>query len=46
MLLDPAGIYFIWVLRRFQDYFIYTESIIYQRWAKTREPGDKPPDHL
>ena len=22
------------------------ESIFHQKWAKTREPGVKPPDHL
>ena len=29
----------------FQDYFTYIEPIVHQRWAKTGEPGEKPPDH-
>ena len=33
--------FFIWVLRPFQEYFIYIEPIIHQRWAKTGEPGEK-----
>ena len=37
---------FIWVLRPFQEYFTYIEPIVHQRWAKTGEPGEKPPDHL
>ena len=36
---------FIWVLRPLQEYFIYIKPIIHQRWVKTREPGEKPPDH-
>ena len=38
--------FFIWVLWPFQEYFTYIEPIIHQRWAKTGEPGEKPPDHL
>ena len=37
--------FFIWVLGPFQEYFTYIEPIIHQRWPKTREPGEKPPDH-
>ena len=37
--------FFIWVLRPFQEYFTYIEPIVHQRWAKTGEPGEKPPDH-
>ena len=37
--------YLIWVLRPFQEYFTYIEPIVHQRWAKTGEPGEKPPDH-
>ena len=29
----------------FQEYFTYIELIVLQRWAKTGEPGEKPPDH-
>ena len=29
----------------FQEYFTYIEPIVHQRWAKTGEPGEKPPDH-
>ena len=32
-------------LRPFQKYFTYIEPIVHQRWAKTGEPGEKPPDH-
>ena len=32
-------------LRPFQEYFTYIEPIVHRRWAKTREPGEKPPDH-
>ena len=32
-------------LRPFQEYFTYIEPIVHQRWAKTGEPGEKPPDH-
>ena len=35
----------IWVLRPFQEYFTYIEPIVHRRWAKTGEPGEKPPDH-
>ena len=38
-------IYLIWVLRPFQEYFTYIEQVVHQRWAKTGEPGEKPPDH-
>ena len=38
-------IFFIWVLQPFQEYFTYIEPIAHQRWVKTREPGEKPPDH-
>ena len=38
--------FLIWVLLPFQEYFTYIELIVHQRWAKTREPGEKPPDHL
>ena len=37
--------FFIWVLRPFQEYFTYIEPIFHQRRAKTREPGEKSPDH-
>ena len=37
--------FLIWVLRPFQEYFTYIEPIIHRRWAKTGEPGEKPPDH-
>ena len=33
----------IWVLRPFQEHFTYIEPIVYQRWAKTGVPGEKPP---
>ena len=36
--------FFIWVLRPFQEYFTYIELIVHRRWAKTGEPGEKPPD--
>ena len=29
--------FFIWVLRPFQEYFIYIKLMVHQRWAKTRE---------
>ena len=32
-------------LRPFQEYFTYIETTVHQRWAKTGEPGEKPPDH-
>ena len=35
----------IWVLWPLQEYFNYIEPIVYQRWAKTGEPGEKPPDY-
>ena len=35
----------IWVLRPFQEYFTYIEPIVHRRWAKTGEPGEKPPDY-
>ena len=28
-----------------QEYFTYIELGVHQRWAKTGEPGEKPPDH-
>ena len=37
--------FWIWVLRPFQEYFTYIEPIVHRRWAKTGEPGEKPPDH-
>ena len=37
--------FFIWILWPFQEYFSYIEPIVYQRRAKTEEPGGKPPDH-
>ena len=38
--------FFFWgVLRPFQEYFTYIEPIVHQRWAKTGEPREKPPDH-
>ena len=37
--------FLIWVLRPFQEYSTYIEPIVHQRWAKTGEPGEKPPDH-
>ena len=37
--------FLIWVLWPFQEYFTYVELIIHQRWAKTEEPEEKPPDH-
>ena len=30
----------IWDLRPFQEYFTYIESIVNQRWTKTRVPGE------
>ena len=41
-----ADFFLIWVLRPFQEYFTYIEPIVHQTWAKTRGPGEKPPDHL
>ena len=38
-------VFFIWVIRSFQEYFTYIELIVHQMWVKTREPGEKPPDH-
>ena len=35
--------FLIWILRPFQIYFTYIELNVHQRWAKTREPGEKPP---
>ena len=40
-----TNLFFIWVLRPFQEYINYIEPIVHQRWAKTREPGEKTPDH-
>ena len=41
--------FFLWggirVLRPFQEYFIYIKPIVHQRWEKTKEPGEKQPDH-
>ena len=37
--------FLISVLQPFQEYFTYIEPIIYQKWVKTGEPGEKPPDH-
>ena len=37
--------FLIWVLWPFQEYFTYIEPIVHQRWVKTGEPGEKPPDH-
>ena len=37
--------FFIWVLWPFQEYFTYVEPIVHQRWVKTWEPREKPPDH-
>ena len=37
--------FWIWVLRPFQEYFTYIEPIVHRKWAKTGEPGEKPPDH-
>ena len=37
--------FLIWVLRPFKEYFTYIELIVHQRWVKTGEPGEKPPDH-
>ena len=34
-------IFFIWVLRPFQEYFTYIEPIVHQSWSKTGEPGEK-----
>ena len=44
-LLKAGGWFLIWVLRPFQEYFTYIEPIVHRRWAKTGEPGEKPPDH-
>ena len=38
--------FLIWVLRPFQEYFTNIKPIVHQRWEKTGEPGEKPPDHL
>ena len=38
--------FFIWILWPFQEYFTYIEPIIHQRWAKTGEPREEPPDYL
>ena len=38
--------FLIWVLRPFQECSTYIEPIVHQRCAKTREPREKPPDHL
>ena len=37
--------FLIWVLRLFQENFTYIEWFLRQRWAKTAEPGEKPPAH-
>ena len=37
-------LFLIWVLWLFQEYFTYIELIFHQRWAKTGEPREKPPD--
>ena len=37
--------FLIWVLRLFQENFTCMELMVHQRWAKTGEPGGKPPDH-
>ena len=37
--------FLFWVLQPFQVYFTYIEPIVHQMWAKTGEPGEKPPDH-
>ena len=42
---DILILFFIWVLRPFQEYFTYIEPTVHQRWAKTGEPVEKPPDH-
>ena len=41
-----AFIFLIWVLGSFQECFTHIELIVHQRWAKTRELSEKPPDHL
>ena len=33
--------FLIWVLRPFQEYFIYIKLIVHERWAKTGELGEK-----
>ena len=38
-------LFLIWVLRPFQEHFTYIKLIVHQRWVKTGEPGEKPPDH-
>ena len=43
---ETAGDFFFFfdlVLRPFREYFSYIKPIVYQRWAKTRGPGEKPP---
>ena len=44
-LIPSTFIFLIWVLRPFQKYFTYIEPILHQRWMKTGESGEKPPDH-
>ena len=36
--------FFYFVFTVFQEYFTYIEPILHQRWAKTGEPVEKPPD--
>ena len=38
--------FFIWVLQPFQEYFAYIAPVVHQRWLKTGESREKPPDHL
>ena len=45
LMIDFFFFFLIWVLRPFQEYFTYIEPIVHRRWAKTGEPGEKPPDH-
>ena len=44
MLSQVQDFIFFLILRPFQEYFTYIEPIVHQRWAKTGELGEKPPD--
>ena len=37
--------FFFFILWPFQKFFTYIKPIVHQRWAKTGESGEKPPDH-
>ena len=45
LMIFTVYVFLIWVLLPFKEYFTYIEQIVHQRWVKTGEPGEKPPDH-